>query len=84
MREQRTGSRRHDGGIDDHHGHPERVQLREQRLLLECRQRASRRPRNEVVNRLLERLDPTFDLAEPFQRIREAIGEARKMGVSVR
>ena len=27
---------------------------------------------------------PTFDLAEPFQRIREAIGEARKMGVAAR
>jgi hypothetical protein len=26
----------------------------------------------------------TFDLAEPFQRIREAIGEARKMGVAAR
>lgn len=31
---------------------------------------------------LLARLDNTFDLAEPFARIREAIGEARKMGVT--
>jgi hypothetical protein len=31
---------------------------------------------------LLARLDDTFDLAEPFARIREAIGEARKMGVT--
>ena len=30
---------------------------------------------------LLGRLDAGFDLAEPFARIREAIGEARKMGV---
>lgn len=30
---------------------------------------------------LLGRLDAGFDLAEPFVRIREAIGEARKMGV---
>lgn len=37
-----------------------------------------------VVHDLLERLDVTFDLAEPFQRIREAIGEARKMGVAAR
>jgi hypothetical protein len=37
-----------------------------------------------AVGDLLDRLDSTFDLAEPFQRIREAIGEARKMGVSVR
>jgi hypothetical protein len=30
----------------------------------------------------LARLDAGFDLAEPFTRIREAIGEARKMGVT--
>jgi hypothetical protein len=30
---------------------------------------------------LLGRLDAGFDLSEPFVRIREAIGEARKMGV---
>ena len=30
---------------------------------------------------LLTRLDGACDLAEPFARIREAIGEARKMGV---
>ncbi len=30
---------------------------------------------------LLSNLDSSFDLAEPFVRIREAIGEARKMGV---
>jgi hypothetical protein len=30
---------------------------------------------------LLAHLDSAFDLAEPFVRIREAIGEARKMGV---
>jgi hypothetical protein len=30
---------------------------------------------------LLSSLDDGFDLAEPFVRIREAIGEARKMGV---
>jgi hypothetical protein len=33
---------------------------------------------------LLQRLDSTFDLAEPFARIREAIGEARKLGVASR
>jgi len=37
-----------------------------------------------TVRGLLERLDAAFDLAEPFQRIREAIGEARKMGVASR
>jgi hypothetical protein len=30
---------------------------------------------------MLSHLDGAFDLAEPFVRIREAIGEARKMGV---
>jgi hypothetical protein len=33
---------------------------------------------------LEERLGAAFDLAEPFARIREAIGEARKMGVTSR
>ena len=38
----------------------------------------------KLVRELVGRLDSTFDLAEPFQRIREAIGEARKMGVASR
>ncbi len=33
---------------------------------------------------LRDRIDPAVDLAEPFARIREAIGEARKMGVASR
>jgi hypothetical protein len=36
----------------------------------------------EVIEQLLERLDGRIDLNEPFTRIREAIGEARKMGVT--
>jgi hypothetical protein len=32
----------------------------------------------------LERIDPSVDLAEPFTRIREAVAEARKMGVTSR
>jgi hypothetical protein len=32
----------------------------------------------------LEKLAGNLDLAEPFARIREALGEARKMGVTVR
>jgi hypothetical protein len=31
---------------------------------------------------LVERLEPAFDLSEPFVRIREAIGEARRLGVA--
>jgi hypothetical protein len=33
-----------------------------------------------AARELLTRLDSTFDLAEPFARIREAVGEARKLG----
>jgi hypothetical protein len=36
----------------------------------------------EAIEQLLERLDGRIDLNEPFARIREAIGEARKMGVT--
>jgi hypothetical protein len=35
-----------------------------------------------IVCELLERLTGAIDLAEPLGRIREAIGEARKMGVT--
>jgi hypothetical protein len=35
-----------------------------------------------VVRSLLSQLDSTFDLMEPFARIREAVGEARKLGVA--
>jgi hypothetical protein len=38
----------------------------------------------ESVRELLQRMDGAVDLAEPFGRIREAIGEARKMGVASR
>ena len=34
-----------------------------------------------LARELMTRLDGAFDLAEPFARIREAIGEARKTGV---
>jgi hypothetical protein len=37
-----------------------------------------------AISQLLERVDPAVDLAEPFGRIREAIAEARKMGVTNR
>lgn len=36
------------------------------------------------VRAILDRLDAALDLAEPFARIREAMGEARKMGVTSR
>jgi len=37
-----------------------------------------------AARHLLDRLEGAIDLAEPFTRIREAIGEARKMGVTSR
>jgi hypothetical protein len=37
-----------------------------------------------VVARLLDRTDPAVDLAEPFGRVREAVAEARKAGVTSR
>jgi hypothetical protein len=39
---------------------------------------------NAVIRELLERLDEAFDLSEPFARVREALAEARKMGVTGR
>lgn len=42
---------------------------------------AADRPR---IDDLLNRLDDAIDLAEPFARIRDAVAEARKMGVSSR
>jgi hypothetical protein len=37
-----------------------------------------------AVLQLLDAVDPAVDLAEPFARIREAVTEARKMGVTSR
>ena len=37
-----------------------------------------------LVQELLEKLHRSFDLTEPFQRIREAMGEAKKLGVTNR
>jgi len=37
-----------------------------------------------AARQLLDRLEGSLDLAEPFTRIREAIAEARKMGVTSR
>jgi hypothetical protein len=37
-----------------------------------------------AIGELMERLGEGFEWTEPFTRIREAIGEARKMGVTIR
>jgi hypothetical protein len=37
-----------------------------------------------AVTGILDRVDPAVDLAEPFARIREAVAEARKLGVTNR
>jgi hypothetical protein len=39
---------------------------------------------SETLRELLEKIDPSMDLGEPFARIREAMAEARKMGVTSR
>jgi hypothetical protein len=45
----------------------------------------ARFPQDEgTVRAVLERMQGVVDLGEPFARIREAIGEARKMGVTSR
>jgi hypothetical protein len=49
-------------------------------LFLHVRHEADR----AAVEQLLERIDGSVDLSEPFARIREAVGEARKMGVTNR
>ncbi len=41
-------------------------------------------PELPAVLQLLDRVDPAVDLTEPFARIREAVAEARKMGVTSR
>jgi hypothetical protein len=38
----------------------------------------------EAIRNMLEQVDAAADLAEPFTRIREALGEARKMGATSR
>ncbi len=38
----------------------------------------------DAVTSILDRVDPAVELDEPFARIREAIAEARKMGVTNR
>ena len=38
----------------------------------------------DAVAALLDRVDSAVDLTEPFARVREAVGEARKMGVTNR
>ena len=38
----------------------------------------------DAVATILDRIDPAVELSEPFGRIRDAIAEARKMGVTSR
>lgn len=49
-------------------------------LLFDPRQDGER----ERITAILEKVDLTLDLSEPFSRIREAMGEARKMGATSR
>ena len=38
----------------------------------------------EVIEARIAQIDPAVDLSEPFTRVREAVAEARKMGVTNR
>ena len=38
----------------------------------------------ELIEKRLEAVDPAVDLSEPFLRVREAVAEARKLGVTAR
>ncbi len=38
----------------------------------------------ELIEKRLEAIDPAVDLSEPFLRVREAVAEARKLGVTAR
>jgi hypothetical protein len=38
----------------------------------------------ELIEKRLEGIDPAVDMSEPFLRIREAVAEARKLGVTAR
>jgi hypothetical protein len=49
-------------------------------LLFDPRQEGDR----EQIAAILEKVDPALDVSEPFSRIREAMGEARKMGATSR
>lgn len=49
-------------------------------LLFDPRQEGDR----DRIAAILERIDPALDVSEPFSRIREAMGEARKMGATSR
>jgi hypothetical protein len=75
-----------------HNDHAEIPNLRERGYILIPREGTSLqlvlapndREDEETIQALFERIDLVFDLSEPFSRIREAMGEARKMGVNQR
>src|SRR5262249_18989159 len=59
---------------------PLAVPLPSRRAALVCH---ARHPGDAAaVRELVERLDGSLDLSEPFARVREAVAEARKMGVT--
>jgi hypothetical protein len=50
------------------------------RIVIDARQGSE----EMLIRTMLDRTDPAMELSEPFARIREAMGEARKMGVTSR
>ena len=63
---------------------PEYLSLKHPRSPLPLRWLASQASDQPVIEAVLAKVDPSVDLSEPFTRIREAIGEARKLGGSHR
>jgi hypothetical protein len=45
---------------------------------------SSQAPETETIVHILDQIDPSMELSEPFSRIREAIAEARKLGTGHR
>jgi len=68
-------------GLDDG---PEILQLTHPRSSVMLAYLAKYPDDKAAIDERLDRIDPAVDLAEPFARIREAVSEARKMGVTSR
>lgn len=60
------------------------IRLDHQRSSLPLWWREEHRADQELIRAVLDRVDPALELSEPFARIREAMTEARKMGVTSR
>lgn len=60
------------------------IRLDHQRSALPLWWRQEHASDDQLIRAILDRVDPALELTEPFTRIREAMGEARKMGATSR